>query len=374
MQKAGQRGFGHLLLLLIPLLVAVVGFAGWKVYIQQQNSKNNNNTSGNTNGAEFVYERHQPKTIKGVLDPGVTDAKALVTDSFSDLEKLGTNTFYVYVDYSYNNGQLQLTTEGVADNQSQAEQKYIELIKLAKQKGLAVHVALSFSGGQNSSFGVPIEQFMADIEPFDIKWAEVAQQYKAETFAPSSEVDWQMFREYYQAKWDDQAGFDNAINKSNEYHARVLPKLREVFSGKIIYQAGLWSDKLGSVGYDIYGTGLNTSGAELKDFRDLAKKVYGYAQTNANRQGGGWMVTEFWAPIYEQGPPGKTYPALKTPSGTPYPEIQDQFYKIAIEEYQNWQGPLKPLGFSFTTYLGQHSKIKDRPAEALINEFYKSLP
>ena len=372
--KNNQKGIAHLGIIIAAVVLAVVGFAGWRVYSQQQSSKNNSASSKDTSKNAFVYERRHPKSIKGVLDPGESDAKKLLTDNFSDIQKLGANTFYVYVDYSYENGQLQVTTWGVAKDHAEAEQKYVELIKLAKQKGLAVHVALSFGGGRNSSFGVPIDQFMADVEPFDTKWAKVAEQYKAETFAPSSEIDWQMFREYYQAKWDDQAGFNAAISKSNEYHARVLPKLREVFSGKIIYQAGLWSDKIGSGGYDIYGTGLNTSGAELKDFRDLAKKVYGYAQTNAKRQGGGWMVTEFWAPIYEQGPPDQPHPALKTPSGTPYPEIQDQFYKIAIEEYLNWQGDIKPSGFSFTSYFGQNATVKDRPAEALISEFYGSLP
>src|SRR3990167_7129796 len=174
MKRTSELGFHAALAIIILAIVGAIGFAGWRVYSQQQGSKNNSDSSEDTSKNAFVYERRHPKSIKGVLDPGESDAKKLLTGNFSDIQKLGANTFYVYIDYSYENGQLQLTTWGVAKDQAEAEQKYIELIKLAKQKGLAVHVALSFGGGRNSSFGVPIDQFMADVEPFGTKWAKVA--------------------------------------------------------------------------------------------------------------------------------------------------------------------------------------------------------
>src|SRR3990167_4639414 len=93
--KNNQKGIAHLGIIIAAVVLAVVGFAGWRVYSQQQSSKNNSASSKDTSKNAFVYERRQPKTIKGVLDPGESDAKKLLTDNFSDIQKLGANTFYV---------------------------------------------------------------------------------------------------------------------------------------------------------------------------------------------------------------------------------------------------------------------------------------
>ena len=203
---------------------------------------------------DFSYQRSYPSVLKGVLDPGPADAARLVTTELENIRLLGANTIYVYVDYSYEGGKFQYTSGGGRPaDQSQNEQDYINLIKLIKQQGLAVHLATSFGGGENSQFGVPLETLLKDIQEVDLKWAAIGEQYQVETYAPSSEIDYQIFREYYGADWEDTAGHREAAETSNRYHSDILPQLREVFKGKLIYQAGLYSAYLGSAGYDIFG-------------------------------------------------------------------------------------------------------------------------
>jgi len=322
---------------------------------------------------DFVYQRQHPEVIKAVLDPGTRDLTILLTDEVDNIQALGANTVYVYVDYSYQDGQFLYTQLGGAEtDQAGIEQEHIQNIQLAKQQGFAVHLTLAFGGGQNTSFGVPLEKLLADIGAADLKWAAIGEQYQVETYAPSSEIDFQIFREYYGADWNNRADFAKAVQISNEYHDDVLPKVREVFSGKVIYQAGLWSSESGSKGYDIFGIGVNSVGREVSNFRELVVEIFGFAQINAKRQGGDWMVTELWIPVYERSPsgPGRG-PALKTSSGVLYPEIQDDLYRIVFEEYQKITGQ-KPVGLGFTAYLGSTSGVKNTPAEAVIADFFNS--
>ena len=323
-------------------------------------------------GEEFVYQRNHPQVIKAILDPGPRDVGLLMTEELENIRALGANTIYVYVDYSYENGQFQYTSGGGrSSNQSDLERDYIDLIKLIKQKGFAVHLALAFGGGSNTSFGVSLETLLSDIREAALKWAAIGEQYQVETYAPSSEIDYQIFREYYGADWEDTAGHREAAETSNRYHSDILPQLREVFKGKLIYQAGLYSAYLGSAGYDLFGQGVNNVGVDLADWRSQVKELFGYAQTNAKRQGSGWVVTELWLPTYERGAePGTLGPAIKTPSGTPVPDIQDDFYRIVFEEYLAWDGEIKPSGLGFTAYLNSLMAVKGTPAEEVISEFF----
>jgi len=74
---------------------------------------------------------------------------------------------------------------------------------------------------------------------------------------------------------------------------------------------------------------------------------------------------------YECGAePGTLGPAIKTPSGTPVPDIQDDFYRIVFEEYLAWDGEIKPSGLGFTAYLNSLMAVKGTPAEEVISEFF----
>src|SRR3989338_3537102 len=251
------------------------------------------------------FSRNHPETIKGLLDPVDEHMNTLLNEELENVKALGINTIYVYVDYSYEDGNFTLTPMG---RTKISEEKYINQIIEIKKKGFAVHVATAFGGGRNLRFNVPLAQFLEDAKQADLKWAAYAEKYKAESYSPSSEIDWQIFREYYGADWQNDTAHDEAAAISNRYHDDILPEIRSVFKGKIIYQAGLWNPNLGSPGYDLFGTGVNSVGSETEDFSERVKEIFRYAEANAKRQGSGWMVTELWIPVKENtGNPG-TWP------------------------------------------------------------------
>lgn len=282
---------------------------------------------------------------------------------------LGANTVYVYVDYSYYDGEFRYTHVGrygeTAEQQAELEQQHLRVIERAKQSGFAVHLAIAFGRGANTAFDVPLEEFLADAKETDLKWAAIGEQYKVESYAPSSEVDFQIFREYFDTDWQDEEAHRQAAEISNDYHTDILPDLREVFHGRLVFQAGLYSPYLGSPGYDVFGTGLNSVGRELDNFRELAVQVFGYAQTNAERQDSDWMVTELWLPTESNGV------TMQTPSGTPVSEIRPDLFSIAFEEYGKITGR-RPVGLAYTSEYDERTG-RDTESEAVISAFFHSF-
>jgi len=348
------------------LVVFVGAFGAWWYFTDIRVEKRNQ-------AAPTTLTRSNPTVIKAVLDHGGENLEALATTEKTAIQALGANTIYVYLEYEYVDGTFALAAPFRGRSATTAEEQYRELIKKIKEAGFAVHLAIAFGGGQNKPFAVPIEQLLNDAEAADIKWASIAEELKVESYAPSSEIDYQIFREYYGQDWTDQAKHDEAAQKSNEYHDRVLPKLRQVFKGKLIFQAGLYSQKLCSKGYDIFGTGLNSVSREVSNFAELATQVFGYAENNAQCSGSEWMLTEFWVPYLENDGTPDGGAAMKTPNGVNYAEIQDGLYQIGTDAYLNWSGELKPVGFGFTSWQQATARVKDTAAAEVIRSFFAKI-
>lgn len=354
------------------IIAVAVGGTSFFIFGYEKPAQDKELLVGEISGATQLTRNH-PATIKGILDPGPDDVSRLLNEEIENVRALGANTMYIYVDYWYDGGELVLSPVHGQFSNTREEEAYKTVIQDAKRKGFAVHLTTSFGSGQNKPFGVPLEEFLEDAKQADLKWAEIAEEYKVETFAPSSEMDWQIFREYFGANWSRPELHDEAARISNKYHDDVLPDLRKFFKGKIIYQSGIYNNNSGSVGYDIFGTGLNQVSREVSNFRDQVKQVYEFAETNAKRQGSDWMVTELWIPIREHDGTAYGGELMKSPSGVPYIDTQHEFYRIAFEEYENWDGDLKPVGLGFTAYINPTSGIRGRPAEALVAEFFNGL-
>jgi hypothetical protein len=103
-----QTGAGHLVLIVTVIVIAAVGFAGWKVYTTQSNKSQNNYQSDQSKTQET--EKSEAKTDETVLKPGeivklpeggvrlvypadLSKLPATVPQSFKDymLEKLKKN-------------------------------------------------------------------------------------------------------------------------------------------------------------------------------------------------------------------------------------------------------------------------------------------
>jgi len=90
-------------------------------------------------------------------------------------------------------------------------------IKEARNQGFAVHVAVEAQGPSpphpDTITDETIEQYTERV----IKWAEICEDYGVEYFSPLNEADYILHR-------------DRAIS----WHAEVLPRIRGVYSGKVL--------------------------------------------------------------------------------------------------------------------------------------------
>ena len=322
-----------------------------------------------------TFERNYPDIIKGLVEPSGDHFREILRNELHSIKTLGVNTLAVYVDYSYGDGRFMLETAfggpGFAGN---AVEESISLIKEAKKNGFAVHLALSFGGGQNRRFDVPLEKFLSDTKTEAVKWAKIADEYQVEYFAPASEIDYQIFREYFDEDWSSSQKQDEAVEIANKFHEDILPEIKETYGGKVVYQRGMFNPNHLSKGYDYLGTGLNQVGRELEDFRGLVSEVYSSAEEIARKSGSGWLVTELWIPYRKMVPESpEAGDVLRSPKGLSYEDLQGEFYKIAFEEYQNFQGKIKPSGLIFTQYLMPWGKVKYTPAEELIRLFFQDI-
>ena len=208
-------------------LLLLVAAAGGCSLVESPDSGDLPGTRADVVEAPYNFSRSHPSIIKGLLDPGAENIDALLGGELGSVKALGVNTIYIYVDYSYDNVEFVLTPHSLLRGESlgdeQKERGYAEQIRKAKESGFAVHLATSFGGGANRPFNVPLERFLVDARAANLKWAKRAEEYQLESYAPSSEIDFQVFREYYGANWSDRQGFGEAVAVSNRYHDDVLP-------------------------------------------------------------------------------------------------------------------------------------------------------
>ncbi|MDP4000743.1 MAG: hypothetical protein Q8P83_00675 [bacterium] len=317
-------------------------------------------------------KRMYPQTIKGLLDPGGMEFRKIIEEEVSKIKKMGVNTLYVYADHKYDNGTLKLSTTSrggptFADN---AANDYIWQIVQAKKNGFAVMLSISFGGGENSKFGVSLDQFIKDTKDVALYWAEIAEKYQVEYFVPASEADWQIYREYYEPDWSQH---QKAVDAFNKLHNDLLPEIRKKYKGKVAIQKALKTDKILVPGYDLVGLDNNPNGKSPSNFRQDLKEDFKDMETIAKNSNSRWFVAEFWVPYLELTGPNNPRIQKKDESGQLYENNQHEFYKIAAEEYQNFSGENKPVGFGFTSFLLEQASIKNRPAEDIIKDFYSQL-
>ena len=392
-----QKGFA-LPLLLIGLLIALIIAAGFYVTlnkgknnpqpIQQEkqslegnpftDSPTNNNLTWTPPTLKELekqipnLKRSYPKTIKGLLDPAGVDFRRIIENEVPKVKDLGVNTLYVYADYKYDNGKMKLSTtsRGGPSFAEDASNDYIWQIVQAKKNGFAVMLSISFGGGENGKFGVPLDQFLEDVKTSALYWVEIAEKYQVEYFVPASEADWQIYREYYNPNWNQHL---KAVDAFNKLHEDLLPEIRKRYKGKVAIQKALRTDKILVPGYDLVGLDNNPNGKSPKNFRSDLIQDLKDTETIAKNSQAEWFVAEFWVPYLEPTAPSQPKIQKKDENGQLYENNQHEFYKIAAEEYKKFSGGIKPVGFGFTTYLLDQAAIKDRPSEKIVKDFFSQI-
>lgn len=319
------------------------------------------------------YTRNYPQVIKSTFNPGKDHVDTLLTTYLDKTKEVGFNTITIYVLHQYDNGVMKVVSPvGGPHFSNSADGEHIDMIEEAKSKGFAVYLGLEFGGGHNPTLGVPQQQFLDDTKKAALKWADIGERYKVEYFAPATEMDFHINKEYFT---NSPQSTERVVEIVNRFHQDLLAELRTIFKGKLVYQhASFTSTDVDGTGYDFVGPDFGPSGMDLERFRSETRKYLNNASLVARKSNTNWIIPEFGVAFKR---PDKNNPqggeSLKNSQGEDMGTLQDEYFQIFIEEYMNLKGEPKPKGVGIFSYIHPISSIKDRPAEQIIKKFFSEI-
>ncbi len=264
--------------------------------------------------------------------------------------------------YFYINNEFVLRSVMVSTHQGKsvnlmgekAEREYIDQVVKAKKAGFAVHLMPICS---------PVTE-VPDPDAFDEfalqqarKWAQVAEEYQVEYFAP--------FGEYERLMAAQELSEAARVERVNSWNRKVLAEVRPIFKGKIILKVGakfLDSDPAQfASGYDMLTvtTGFPRAAKfeeELNWFPEKIRRIFDKAQEVAERDNVEWMAHFF----------------LST-EGRPEEQCVEIF-SIVFEEYKKTlREKQKPVGFTFTGWEASARRMKGTEVVPFLKQFFHDI-
>lgn len=300
---------------------------------------------------EESFHRSYPDVIKGNWEPSPFHMKQLMEEEVDELRDLGVNTVSISLEYRFgNDGSYSLDEMAVTKN-----------LYSAKKNDFAVLVAPNFVGSAGVNFeemgiDMTLERFLQISREVALKWAEISENYKAEFFAPQNEIDHMI-----QSNFPE----ENVSEIVSEWHQEIVGELKNVFHGKLMAKMASIRPDDDFSGYDYVGTTIVHFGMSLEQFREGVRNRYTVLSQVAEKSGSEWLISEFWMPYYAEYWPLETEVDLD--------ECQDDYYRIAAEEYLNFEGEEKPAGFIFIAWLMPGMEIKGRDASTVMENFFESI-
>jgi hypothetical protein len=197
----------------------------------------------------------------------------------------------------------------------------------------------------------------ARLETIALSLAEIAEKYKVEYFVPVNQIEMIL----------DSNGVskEEAKKRTNAFYASVVPKIRNIYSGKILYKMGGFGDwsNYGDIsleGADIFGfTGCYNRRGQDIDFitRDI-EEVATQADKLSAQYGIPWINAEFVVSDDES-------PRY---SGQPNAPMEE-YYEAGLAAFNEHASGAK--GFTIHS-LFTTGKVYGTPAWPLIKEFFAS--
>lgn len=306
------------------------------------------------NNPTVTYSRNYPAVIKGNWEPSTNEMTKILNSEVEELKELGVNTVSIVLEYNLNKeGSYYL---------EDSEEFYISLLKKAKKAGFAVLVSPNFVGAsghnyQEEGIDINLEKHLKNSEEVALKWAKIAEEYQAEFFAPQNE-----FNGPIRGNFAEQGAEEARI--TTEWHQEMLPKLKKVFTGKLMAKLDEPREGINVTGYDYVGQTISHGNGNLKNVRNHLITEYKVLKEIGEKSNAKWLVSEAWFPYG-----GPWYVATKNEDGESLDELQDDYYSMSLEEYQKAGGK----DYIFIAWLMPGMEIKDRPAEAVLREYFKKI-
>jgi hypothetical protein len=288
------------------------------------------------------------------------------TAELDQIKKLGLNTVCIMVPMAqFDDRRPVLGEERII---AEAESALAKI----KQADLAVFLVPDAPGSSRETWDQLAKQTPAEFlnlsEQEALKWAAIAEKYLVEYFAPHNEP---VSRLDGPPAWfgDTEAEKTRLINMVNDWHTKVLPKVRAVFSGKVIAKFGTPEIGTLATGYDY--TGLTVGHNLLTDtdqFRAKVKNDYQITINIAQAAGHPWLVTELYLP-YEERSGGISEQYEK--HGRTFQDLQDDYFQITIEELKALPTNLRPKGYMPVGFGPATFSSLTQAAASVIQDFYQ---
>jgi len=210
-------------------------------------------------------------------------ADTILKENLLVKDRLSTNTYHIDDSYEYINGKFTRYPD--------IRGKNIKEILAAKNDGLSIRLS--------SSLGYRIPQFknIDEVKEFLDKYSDVlvdeasfAEKYKIEYFS-LFEPDHLILSQRFPV--DD----DTTAEIVNNFKEDVIPRIKQVYNGKIEYQIGnadVWNfTKLNVSGLDHFGV-LIGGMCDFELFKEKVDEIFSKAENLSESYNVPWVISELW--------------------------------------------------------------------------------
>jgi len=313
----------------------------------------------------MAMEPKYPAFMSAIQEYGSTTNTVDILYFADDLKDMGVNTYFIapsYMQqYSKTKGEFELFYSGYKDlnllSQDEARRALAHTILMAKEQGMAVilfpdYVELEDGGMARLGIADDLEDHL---EKIALDLAQVAEDYQVEYFIPSNQIEMLLVTNGYSV--------EETVRRTNAFYARVVPKIREIYKGKILYKMGGFNkwrnyENISLEGADLFGfTGCYANDPDFisRDIKEAARM----ADKLSARYGIPWMNVEFL--IRSAKDQERDLGGVK--SDLPI----EEYYQAGLEAFNQYAK--NAVGFTVHSLLGS-GKVYGTAAVPLIREFF----
>jgi len=308
------------------------------------------------------FERNYHGKIKtafvknfGMLPPWER-TESLLRENLLAKERLGVNTYHTFTCYMYEKGHFKSCVPFVEEMYKAISEE----ISAVKKAGLAIDFSSSWGVGSkvNLADREDLERFLEEYKKILVKDAKFAEKYMVEYFS-LNEPDHLIEEQPFHISENDK------VEIINKYKNDVVPKIKEVYNGKIYYQIGdavLWNfTKLNVSGLDYFGV-LIGGMCDFEIFKRKVDEIFSKAESLSENSGVPWIISELWInKIYNEGENSCDLTGKRS-----------KYYEYVFEKAKKSEN-LK--GIMIDTWNvdeeGFETSVKDTPSEQTIKEFFE---
>lgn len=306
-----------------------------------------------------TLERKYVSKIRSTWEPGAPYNRLAVHYFADELKDLGVNAYHVIPSYVVDpNKKVVLSTQRFTGEQAMEE--VISNILRAKKEGFAVVLVAGdyyplFMHGRESNFPFPpldkapinMDDYEYQIEEEAIKWAKIVEEYKVEYYAPVNEFEYYMYDNGYPIK--------EIHDRTNRFYSRVIPKVRQLYSGKIYCKVGSMDAQFDGISFklcDIFGVGYGTMTEPPSQFAAKVASSIRMAETVSARDGVPYIYGELFT----------THNSVAS---------FKEYYTAAAQAYK--EDAKTSQGLVFMGWVQDTNDVRGTEAVPVIKELFKSI-